>query len=37
MHCKPLVNTRDKTLMGSMDKSAETIPVRGFLLMPWFG
>ena len=26
----PLVKTREKTLMGSMDESAEATPIRGF-------
>ena len=33
----PLVKTRNKTLMGSMDKSVETMPIRGFLWMHWEG
>ena len=33
----PLVKTRNKALRGSTDGSAETIPIRGFLLMPWYG
>ena len=31
----PLVKTRNKTLMGSMDEFVEAIPVRGFLVMHW--
>ena len=33
----PVVMIRRKTLMGSMAESAETIPIRGFLLMPQYG
>ena len=33
----PLVKTRNKALMGSTDESAETIPIREFLLMPSYG
>ena len=29
-----LVKDRNKALMGSTDDSAETIPIRGILLMP---
>ena len=31
---RPLVKTRNKDLMGSTEESAETIPIRGFLLVP---
>ena len=30
----PLVKTRNKALTGSTDESAETMPIRGILLMP---